>query len=172
MDMTFQALTRKADKPEEWPALTQGILCRNGNNCRWNNNNRCKFVHPRRSNMEKHQRSNHSSHRTKEEPELCRNGPGCGYRRNGACKFSHQEDWSHGRWEQQPRQHGFRRHRREHREEEEYVRPGNVRNPGEPVGWCLDGDNCRRKRYCMYRHTRWQHEYLSSFQTQATRPRN
>ena len=138
---------------KEVPARTQGIPCRNGDNCSWNRSNRCKFVHQRRTNVEEHKRNNHSSRRRQEEPELCRNGPECGYERNGVCRFSHHQDRYHGRWEEQPRRHGFRKHNREHREEEmEPVRRGNFRNPGEPVGWCWEGDNCRRKRYCMYKH--------------------
>ena len=157
---------------EQLVSSAQGIPCTNGENCSWNRNNRCRFVHPRTSNVEEHERNNPSSHRRKEERELCKNGPECGYKRNGSCKFSHHQDRSHGKWEQQPRQHGFRRHNREHREEEKPVRPLNVRNPGEPVGWCLDGDNCRRKRFCMYKHTRWQHENISSFRMPATQSRN
>ena len=165
-------LVRNATR-EEWPTLAQGTLCRNGENCSWKRNNRCKFVHPRSSEVESHKSDNHSSRRREEEPELCRNGPECGYKRNGVCKFSHHQERSHGRWQQQQRRHGFRRHnRREHREEEEEPVFRNVRNPGEPVGWCLDGDNCRRKRFCMYKHTKWQHENLASFQRQAMQWRN
>jgi len=158
---------------EERPALEQGILCRNGEKCNWKRNNRCTFVHPKKSDVENHKRNDHGANRGEKEQALCTNGPDCSWKRNGACKFNHHQDKSHGRWEQQPRQHGFKRHNnREHREEEtEPVRPGNVRNPGEPVGWCLDGDNCRRKRFCMYKHTMWQHENLS-FQMQSRQPRN
>ena len=156
---------------DQGPALAQeGEACRNGDNCSWKRNNKCKFVHTRKPNVESHNRNIHS----KEEPPMCTNGPNCGYKKNGACKFTHHQGKSHDTWQKQPRQHGFRKHNnREHREEEEPVRTfRNVRNPAEPVGWCLDGDNCSRNRYCMYKHTRWQQVNLASFQMQASQSRN
>ena len=150
---------------KEWPTLKQGEACKNGDGCSWLRNNKCRFVHNIKSDVRSHKKAIHS------EAEPCKNGPNCGYRRNNACKFSHQEN-NHGRWEEQPKQHGFRKHNNKEHREEEPVRKGNVRNPGEPVGWCLDGGNCRRQKYCMYKHTEWQHENLSSFLKLARQSRN
>ena len=157
----------------EWPTPSQSgrqsIVCRNGDNCTWLKDNRCNFKHSKKPETKRHNTNNHNNTRQ----EKCRNGPNCNWRKTGSCKFNHHEGRDHGEWQQQPRQAGFRRHNnREHRaevEEERIYR--NVRNPGEPVGWCLDGDNCRRKRFCMYKHTQWQHKNMS-FQMQANQPRN
>ena len=139
-------------------------VCRNGDNCSWKRNNRCSFVHKSSSDLSSHSRNNHSGQKREEEP--CRNGPSCGFRKNNACRFSHQQGEGHGRWEQQSRPNGFRRHlNSEHREgEPKPVRKGNVRNPGVPVEWCSEDRNCKRKRYCMFKH--------KSFHTRANQPRN
>ena len=155
---------------KEWPALKQGEACRNGDGCSWKRNNKCKFVHNTRSDVRSHEKGIQSTSRGEAEP--CKNGPNCGYRKNNACKFSHHKENNHGRWEEQPRQHGFRKHNKEHRKEETEPVFRNVRNPGEPVGWCLDGGNCRRKRFCMLKHTQWQHENLASFRIPASQARN
>ena len=72
----------------------------------------------------------------------------------------HHEEANHGEWQEPPKQRGFRRHQ------------GNVRNPGEPVGWCLDGDDCTKGRRCMQKHTYWQHLKLTAFLETSMQARN
>ena len=156
MDLVHKAhdeMLNRAERPN--PAM-----CRNGENCSWHRNNRCKFQHSSRSDVSNHPSRSHSG----KEKETCRNGPNCNFKRNGACKFDHHSDSDHSEWQEPRRQHGFRRHQgREHREEGPRRKP-NVVNPGVPVAWCLDGDDCTKGRHCMQKHTYWQHDNLRTME--------
>ena len=133
-------------------------VCRNGENCTWLRNNKCKFLHSSRPVVTDHERRNHS--RQEKETDPCKNGPTCNFKRNGACRFSHHQDSNHGEWQEPRRQAGFRRHQEKEHREEGPMRKGNVVNPGEPVAWCIQGDDCTKGRDCMHKHTYWQQDNL------------
>ena len=150
MDMVHkdhEELVTGAETPE---------VCRNGENCSWRRNNKCKFLHNSRPEVTDHTRRNHSG----QEKESCKNGPNCNFKRNGACRFSHHQDSNHGEWQEPRRQAGFRRHQEKEHREEGPMRKGNVVNPGEPVAWCIQGDDCTKGRDCMHKHTYWQQDNL------------
>ena len=153
---------------EQEEQVSDSEKCRNGPDCSWLRNQKCKFKHETKPEVEGHQRGNHRS-----QAEECTNGPECNFRRRGICKFSHHQESNHGEWQEPQRQRGFRRHQgREHSEEEPRSRKGNVKNPGEPVAWCLQGDKCTKGRECMQKHTYWQQDNLKSFLEVARTIRN